>query len=507
MWQHRRKILQKNNLIQKIVIVGGGSAGWMTAAALANTFGQNMQITLIESDDIGTVGVGEATIPPIRTFNNTLGISEVEFVKHTHGSYKLGIEFVNWGEQGNRYFHPFGNYGRQFDIVNVHQHWLAAEQNGTAQPFEEYCMAWHMAKNNKFTHPATDPRSVMSTYEYAYHFDAGAYAQFLRKYSEERGVRRVEGKIAHVDLDPINGHVSQVRLENDQAFSGELFIDCSGFRGLLIEEALATGYIDMSEYLPCNRAWAVPSELTQFTPYTRSTAHSAGWQWRIPLQTRLGNGHVFCNEYISEEDALQTLLANLDGAALAEPRLLKFLTGRRNKFWNKNVIAIGLSSGFLEPLESTSIHLIQAGIAKLLALFPTKDFEQSVVDEYNRIAINEFEAIRDFLILHYKVNARDDSEFWQYCQNMPIPDSLAYKITHFEEFGRIIKSEMDLFAIPSWLAVFIGQGARPQQLDPLIHYRNRNGAEWLQKLNRAMAAAAQQSPSHESFIKSLKLTS
>ena len=488
------------NSIQKIVIVGGGTAGWMTAAALSNSLLKGVSITLIESEDIGTVGVGEATIPPIRTFNNTLGISENEFLKNTHGSFKLGIEFVNWGKLNNRYFHPFGQYGRQFDIVNVHQHWLAAEQSGTAHPLDEYCMAWAAAKQRRFSPPQPDPRSVLSTYEYAYHFDAGAYAMFLRKYSEKRNVKRIEGKIKHSQLNPNSGFIDAVVLDNDQLIEGELFIDCSGFRGLLIEQALKTGYEDMSKYLPCNRAWAVPCELKDFTPYTRSTAHKAGWQWRIPLQHRTGNGHVFSNEFISEQEALDTLMQNLDGEPLSDPRLLKFTTGRRKQFWNKNVVAIGLSSGFLEPLESTSIHLIQAGIAKLLALFPTKDFDQHVIDEYNRIAINEFEAIRDFLILHYKLTERDDSEMWRYCKNMPIPETLESKLQHFESFGRVIKGEMDLFADASWLAVYIGQGLRPKQRDPLMSYRNSEGDVWLNKLHQALQQAAQQLPSHADYI-------
>ncbi|WP_016956093.1 tryptophan halogenase family protein [Catenovulum agarivorans] len=486
--------------IKQILILGGGTAGWMTAAALANALQKNCQITLIESEQIGTVGVGEATIPPIRTFNQSLGINEAEFVKATQGTFKLGIEFINWGKQQHCYFHPFGSYGRAFDTVNLHHYWLDAFKQGKASRLDDYCMAWAAAKNNKFAPPINDARNVLSTYEYAYHFDAGLYAQFLRQYAQQRGVKRIEGKVESVKQNPANEHIQAVTLTNGQSYNAELFIDCSGFRGILIEQTLKTGYQNWQHWLPCDSAWAVPSESAELTPYTKSTAHTAGWQWRIPLQHRTGNGHVFCSQYMAEQQAQDILMDNLPGQTLAEPRLLKFTTGRRNLFWNKNVIAIGLSSGFLEPLESTSIHLIQAGIAKLLALFPDKDFAQPVIDEYNRIAIAEIENIRDFLILHYKLTERDDSELWRYCKNMQIPQSLQYKIDHFKNYGRIIKGEMDLFAHASWLAVHIGQGNLPQQTDPLMQYRQVNHVEWLEKLKLAMDSAAAKLPSQQSFI-------
>ena len=352
-----------NNSIKKIVIVGGGTAGWMTAAALSNALQQGCHITLIESEQIGTVGVGEATIPPIRLFNQSLGINENDFIRATQGSFKLGIEFINWGRQNHSYFHPFGSYGRQFDLVSLHHHWLAAKAQGKADSLDSYCMAWVAAQQGRFAPPVTDPRHVLSTHDYAYHFDAGLYASYLRQYSEAKGVLRIEGKISAVKQHSISGFIEAVQLDNGQLLEGELFIDCSGFRGLLIEDTLKTGYQDWSHWLPCNRAWAVPSERGEFTPYTKSTAHQAGWQWRIPLQHRTGNGHVFSNHFISEQQAQDVLLQNLGAKALAEPRMLQFVTGRRNLFWNKNVVAIGLASGFLEPLESTSIHLIQAGIA------------------------------------------------------------------------------------------------------------------------------------------------
>lgn len=486
--------------IRRVVIVGGGTAGWMTAAALANAVQTGCDITLVESDDIGTVGVGEATIPPIRLFNQTLGIDENDFVRHTQGSFKLGIQFINWGRQGHSYFHPFGSYGRQFDLVHLQHHWLAARATAQATSLDDYSMAWAAASAGRFAPPGSDPRNVLSTYEYAYHFDAGLYAAYLRRYAEQRGVKRVEGKVVKVGQHSHSGFVESVLLESGQLLHGDLFIDCSGFSGLLIEGALKTGYEDWSHWLPCDRAWAVPCSRGEFTPYTRSTAHTAGWQWRIPLQHRTGNGHVFSSQFMAPEQACDILLSNLDGEPLAEPRLLKFTTGRRKQFWHKNVIAIGLSSGFLEPLESTSIHLIQAGIAKLLALFPDRDFDPLVSAEYNRIAINEIERIRDFLILHYHLTQRDDSELWRYGANMAIPDPLHYRIEHFRRYGRLIPGEMDLFGNASWLAVHIGQFNMPQRLDPLLQHRTLDGSAWLSKLRNAMGAAAQQLPSHQDYI-------
>lgn len=485
--------------IRSIVIVGGGTAGWMTAAALANALQRGCSITLIESDEIGTVGVGEATIPPIKLFNQTLGIDENEFVRRTKGSFKLGIQFVDWGRTGHRYFHPFGSFGRPFDIVHLQHHWHRARQAGTAASLDDYCMAWAASAAGRFAPPSSDQRNVLSTFDYAYHFDAGLYAQFLREYAEHRRVLRVEGKVAHTQVAGESGFVSNVRLEDGREFAADLFIDCSGFRGLLIEGALETGYQDWSAWLPCDRAWAVPCALREFTPFTRSTAHEAGWQWRIPLQHRTGNGHVFSSRFSTDESARETLMSNLDGEALAEPRLLRFVTGRRNLFWNRNVIAIGLSSGFMEPLESTSIHLIQAGIAKLLAFFPDRDFDQGVIDEYNRIAITEFERIRDFLILHYHLNSRSE-EMWRYCAQMPIPESLRKKIEHYRSFGRLVSHDMDLFGPPSWLAVHVGQFNWPERADPLLEYRNVDGAEWLEKLRKALSAAAQSLPWHRQYV-------
>ncbi len=492
---------QNDRAIRNIVIVGGGSAGWMTAAALSNALTHGCAITLIESEEIGTVGVGEATIPPIRLFNSVLGIDERDFVKATQGSFKLGIEFVDWAKLGHRYFHPFGPHGKAFDIVNLHHYWLRARAEGDTSNFDDHSMAWAMAKSGKFNHPGQDPRNVLSTFDYAYHFDAGLYARFLRAYSEARGVTRVEGKIATVAQNSETGFVESVALEDGRSFAADLFIDCSGFRGLLIEGALKSGYQDWSHWLPCDRAVAVPSASTpDFTPYTRSTARKGGWQWRIPLQHRTGNGYVYCSKFIDDQAAADTLMANLDGKALADPRPLRFLTGRRNEFWSKNVIAIGLSSGFMEPLESTSLHLIQAGISKLLALFPDRDFDPLIVEEYNRISIAEYERIRDFLVLHYKLTERDDSELWRYCAGMDIPDTLQFKIDHFKRYGRVIAREMDLFGTPSWLAVHIGQFNIPDRTDPIADFRQVDGRAWLSKLRSAMTAEAARQPLHQQFI-------
>ncbi len=471
----------------------------MTAAALSQTLQRGCAISLIESEEIGTVGVGEATIPTIKLFNQTLGLDENEFVKATRGSFKLGIQFVAWGQPGNRYFHPFGSYGRPFDTVSVHQHWLATRAT-TDISLDDLSMAWAAARQGRFAQPVTDQRHVLSTHDYAYHFDAGLYAAYLRKYSEARGVLRHEGKVASVQQHGESGFIESVTLHDGRVCAADLFIDCSGFRGLLIEGALETGYDDWTHWLPCDRALAVPcARNPDFTPFTRSTARTAGWQWRIPLQHRTGNGYVYSSAHISDDEAAATLLANLDGTALGDPRPLRFVTGRRKKAWNKNVIAVGLSSGFMEPLESTSLHLIQANIAKILAFFPDRDFDPLVADEFNRVASNETERVRDFLILHYHLNTRDEP-LWRDCAHMSIPDTLKFKIEHFRRHGRLIGSEMDLFGPASWTAVHIGQLNLPERLDPLLDFRNVNGAEYLGKLRAALRAAAETMPTHQAYI-------
>lgn len=490
--------------IREVLIVGGGSAGWMTAAALAQALRTDCRITVIESEEIGTVGVGEATIPPIRTFNESLGISEADFVRETKASFKLGIEFAGWGKQDHRYFHPFGGHGRNFDYVPLHQYWLKARAEGEAAPIDDWSMAWQIARLGKFARPTQDPRSVLSTYDYAYHFDAGLYAQYLRRYAEAKGVVRIEGKVANVTLNAETGFVESVTMADGREVCADLFIDCSGFRGLLIEGALGTGYEDWTHWLPCDRAVAMPCENAgEPTPYTRSTAREAGWQWRIPLQHRTGNGYVYCSQFLDDDKAADLLASRLDGKALGDPRPLRFTTGRRKQHWNKNVVAIGLSSGFLEPLESTSIHLIQANISKLIALFPDKDFDPATIDEFNRIAITETERIRDFIILHYKLTQRDDAELWRYCAAMEVPETLQLKIDHFRRYGRLVAREMDLFAPASWLAVHIGQLNYPERLEPLIAYRGVDARDWLAKLRGAMEREAQTMPDHAQFIRSL----
>jgi tryptophan halogenase len=485
--------------IRSILIVGGGSAGWMTAAALSQTLSRRCTITLIESEEIGTIGVGEATIPTIRLFNQTLGLDENDFLRATQGSFKLGIQFVDWARVGHSYFHPFGSYGRPFDTVSVHQHWLATRA-ASGIGLDDLCMAWSAAVRGRFSPPVADARSVLSTHDYAYHFDAGLYAAYLRKYSEARGVSRQEGKVASVQQDGASGFIESVTMTDGRVFVADLFIDCSGFRGLLIEGALKTGYDDWSHWLPCDRAVAVPCASTaQLAPYTRSTKLSAGWQWRIPLQHRTGNGYVYSSAHISDDAAAATLLANLDGEALGDPRPLRFVTGRRRKAWNRNVIAVGLSSGFMEPLESTSLHLIQANIAKILAFFPDRDFNPLVSEEFNRVAASETERIRDFLILHYCLTSRDEP-LWQHCAHMSIPETLQFKIDHFCSYGRLIAREMDLFGPTSWLAVHVGQFNWPHRDDPLVGYRNVDSQLWLQKLRAAMQAAADSLPTHRDYI-------
>ncbi|WP_371395374.1 tryptophan halogenase family protein [Fretibacter rubidus] len=488
--------------IKKLVIVGGGSAGWMSAAAIANAVGTSCDITVIESEAIGTVGVGEATIPPIRFFNQSLGIDEATFVRETQGSFKLGIEFIDWAKKGESYFHPFGQYGAEFDSVPFYHYWMREYLAGNINSLDDYSMAWVAAKNHRFEHPSPDRRMVQSTFDYAYHFDATMYAKFLRGYAETRGVSRVEGKVTQAEIDPNNGFLKSVSLESGETFEADLFIDCTGFYGLLIEKYLKTGYDDWSHYLPCNRAVAVPCETNGDTlPYTKSTAKDAGWQWRIPLQHRTGNGYVYCDSYTDQDTATQSLLDGLDGAARAEPKHLRFTTGARKQFWNKNCVAIGLSAGFMEPLESTSLHLIQYGIMRLLAMFPDRDMSPLLAQEYNALTRAEYERIRDFLILHYTATEREDTAFWRYCKNMAIPDSLQYKIDHFRDSGRVVSSERELFKNPSWIAVYIGQGIIPKRAPIMTQMRGNVPAEDRMKgIHSAMRDAANAMSPHDAFI-------
>jgi tryptophan halogenase len=491
-----------NRRIKKIAIVGGGSAGWMTAAALANALGRSCDITLIESEAIGTVGVGEATIPPIKYFNQRLGIDEATFVKETQGSFKLGIEFIDWAKKGKSYFHPFGQYGAEFDTVPFYHYWMREYLAGRATSLDDFSMAWVAAKHHRFDRPATDKRLIQSTYDYAYHFDATLYARYLRQYAEHRGVSRVEGMVTTVDLESESGFIKSVGLENGEILEADFFVDCTGFYGLLIEKHLKTGYNDWSHWLPCNRAVTVTSEKVGDTlPYTKSTAKEAGWQWRIPLQHRTGNGYVYCSDYIGDDAAQDSLLQGLDSPARSAPRFLKFTTGMRRQFWNKNCVAIGLSAGFMEPLESTSLHLIQYGIMRLIALFPDKTMSPLLAEEYNELTRAEYERIRDFLILHYKATERDDTSFWNYCRTMEIPDRLKYKMEHFRAEGRIVSDERELFSNPSWIAVYIGQNVIPKTAPAITHMRQGVPVEErLKQIHQAMIEAGQAMPAHDDFI-------
>lgn len=491
------------NSIKKLVIVGGGTAGWMSAALLGKVFGKSISITLVESDAIATVGVGEATIPPLLTFHSLLGIDENEFMKATQATYKLGIRFENWGNLGDSYIHPFGRYGDNFDMVAFNQYWLRLNALGEAAPLEDYSLCALAARMGRFSRPTThDPRSIWSTFSYAFHFDAALYARFLRQFAEQRGVTRIEGKITQVQQRPDDGFVSALVLENGQRIEGDFFIDCSGFRGLLIEQTLNTGYEDWSHWLPCDRAVAVPclSEVAP-QPFTRSIARQAGWQWRIPLQHRVGNGMVYSSRHMSDDEATSVLLRNIDGEPLKDPNYIRFTTGARKKVWNKNVLAIGLASGFLEPLESTSIHLIQRGLSKLISWFPDNNFEQKNIDEYNRLHNREVERIRDFIILHYKTTARTDSEFWNYCRQMDIPDELNNKLDTFAATGRLIELPGDSFQEPSWLSVMLGQGLKPKAYDPIAEFYDLPRLKMVMEKMRGMIAdAAQAMPSHTDFI-------
>jgi tryptophan halogenase len=488
---------------QRVVIVGGGTAGWMTAAALSRYLGGGAAaITLVESPDIGSIGVGEATIPPIRDFNQRLGIDEADFIRATRASIKLAIEFVGWGGAGDRYMHPFGDIGRDFDSIAFHQYWLAHRDQPGIGRFDDYALSAIAARSAKFAPPSADPRSVLSQLAYAYHFDAGLYAQFLRDWAVGHGVVHIEGTVDAVESD--GATVAAIRLADGQRIEGDLFIDCTGFRGLLIDGALGVGWQDWSDQLLCDRAFAVPSARTEpVLPFTRSTADSGGWRWRIPLQHRTGNGIVFSSAHMSDDAARAALLAGLDGDALDEPRLIRFRPGVRDRLWAGNVVAMGLAGGFVEPLESTSIHVIQAGIARLLWLFPAGAPTNAERDAYNASMRDLYDYIRDFILLHYRLTSRTEP-FWQAARNAPLPDSLLSRMDQFMDKGRIAPATQDLFAPVSWAAVMLGQGMVPTGHDPLIAGTDRARAiQAMRQLADTYQRAAAAMPDHTAALDAL----
>ncbi len=498
-------MVDQADAIRNVVIVGGGTAGWMTAAALAKLFeGDDLSISLIESEQIGTVGVGEATLPHLRYFNQRLGIEEPEFMQRVGATYKLGIEFANWGQIGDAYIHPFGDFGSPINGIPFHHYWLHAHRQGLTNPIGDYSLPVAVCEANKFAFPAQD-QSLESTYSFAYHIDAGLYAKYLREYCEARHVVRQEGKVVKVNQHPESGFVTSVEMDSGQVVEGDLFIDCSGFRGLLIEQTLETGYEHWKHWLPCDRAVAIPCKsVEEPIPYTRATADKAGWRWRIPLQHRVGNGHVYCSDFIEDDEAESRLREGLDGEAEAEPNFLRFNTGRRKQMWNKNVVAVGLSGGFLEPLESTGIHLIQLAIMKLIEFFPDKNMDAVYIDEFNRVMQMEIERIKDFLILHYNATERDDSEFWNHVRTMDLPDSLQHKMDLFRQSGHVVKYQEGLFLEPSWVAVYFGQRAFPNTIDPRVEkYSSAQISEQLDKLLRQIDTVVDSMAGHSQAIQGL----
>ena len=489
--------------LKKIVIVGGGAAGWMTAAALSRLLrADDVSLTVVESDEIGIIGVGEATIPDMLQFNLFLGVAEADLMRATHATFKLGIEFVDWSRKGTRYFHPFGFHGVDIDGIDFHQYWLHCRAHGHTHPIGDYCLTELVARNGKFAFPDLRVAGAPASYlRYAYHFDAALYARFLRSYAEKRGVKRVEGKVCEVMRAPETGDLSGVRLSEGRTVSGDFFFDCSGFRSLLLGNALGVPWIDWHHWLPCDASLAVACQHDgPPRPYTRSTAKSAGWQWKIPTQQRTGNGHVYCSDYLSEDEATSTLVDDLDGEIIGSPRLIRFSTGHRQKFWEKNCVAIGLSSGFLEPLESTSLYLIRQGISRFIALFPDASLPTVFRDEYNRWMQKDYEQVRDLLVLHYHANQRTEP-FWQRCQHMEIPETLRRRLALFSEGGRFLRGEGELFPAASWVAVMLGQNIIPKAIDPVIVGTPVADIEHkLNLLRRSMNEFVDKLPSHAQLL-------
>ncbi|MDP1026733.1 tryptophan 7-halogenase [Sphingomonas sp. KR1UV-12] len=486
---------------QHVVIVGGGTAGWMAAALIARfRTPAQARVTLIESDAIGTIGVGEATVPLIQHLNSVLGLHEPDFVAATQGSFKLGIEFVDWGRVGNRHFHGFGDYGADIDGVAPHHHWLRLRREGLDAPIGAWSMAWAAAGRDRFAPPQA-MKGPAAAFKHAYHFDAGLYAQLLRRHAEGKGVQRIEGRIAGVTRDGESGDVTTLVLDGDREVTGDLFVDCSGFASLLLGQALAVPFVDWSHWLPCDRAMAVGSRRAgRLTPFTRATARAAGWQWRIPLQHRTGNGMVYASSQISDDEAAATLLAGLDGEALGDPRPLRFTTGRRARFWERNVIGIGLAAGFMEPLESTSIQLIQTGLARLIELLPSGSADPAIAAEYNRQTIGEYERIRDFLIAHYALSSRDEP-LWRQCRAMALPDTLAHKLATWDACARVPLYDLESHQEPSWVAILLGQERVPRGIDATADTADPQVLAKLFADRRALLArAAESMPAHDLFV-------
>lgn len=490
---------------RRIVVVGGGTAGWMTAAALSRFCDPSWSITVVESEAIGTIGVGEATIPMIQNFNTALGIDEAEFISQTNGTYKLGIEFVGWGTPDSRYIHAFGLVGRGLGLLPFQHYWLRGRAEGVAGPLSDYVLNNVACTANRFAHVLRQSGSPLPPMPFAYHFDASLYAGFLRNYAETRGTIRIEGLIERVEIDGEQGHVIAVLLADGSTVEGDIFVDCSGFRGMLIEGALGTGWTDWSQWLPCDRAIAVPCEAVEpWLPYTRSSAREAGWQWRIPLQNRIGNGHVFCSSHMHEDTARDILLANLDGAPTGEPRTIRFTTGVRRASWNRNVFAIGLSSGFIEPLESTSIHLIQTAINRLLDYLPGTKPSDYDRENFNRRATREMEHIRDFIVLHYHANRREGQAFWDQLRAMEIPDTLTEKIEMFRAGGKVIREQDELFDVPGWVQVMLGQGVEPRAWHPLADQLTKDQlAQFLDTVKSAYFRDVARMPEHREYVQRL----
>ena len=489
--------------VKDILIVGGGTAGWMSAALLGKVMQGKCRIRLIESDEIATIGVGEATIPPIKNYNLALQLDEDEFMRRTQGTFKLGIEFVDWKQRGQRYTHGFGKIGQDLGVSRCYQYWLKMFLAGKAPDLGHFSINTAAPLKAKFMRSVTSmPQSPLADITYAFHFDAHLYARFLRERAESMGVVRTEGRIVQTSLDAQTGFIRGVELASGERIEADLFLDCSGIRALLIEGALKTGYEDWSHWLPCDRAVAVPCEsVSPLVPITRSTARESGWQWRIPLQHRIGNGHVYSSAHISDDEAADVLLRNLDGKPLADPRFIRYVPGKRRKLWNRNCVAIGLSSGFLEPLESTSIHLIQSTIIRLLKFFPSCAFREADIDTFNRQADFDYERIRDFIILHYWATEREESPMWNYCRHMSVPETLKAKVDLFRAHGRVFREWDELFTEESWIQVMIGQGIIPQSYDPLIDVRSEAEIEsFLGDISKVIGKCVDFMPSHEKFI-------